>query len=125
MPRQTLAVLLGIGELWRVSSRVNPPQVVLTLLNHRCAPFKSWQRVYSYDLTYELSKEEAKSVLGGEVALWSEQSDSMTLDMKLWPRAAAAAEMLWSGRYDSTGKQRDIGEAMPRMFDWRYRLVEP
>jgi hexosaminidase len=80
--------------------------------------------VYSYDVTYQLTKEEAKSVLGGEVALWSEQSDSMTLDMKLWPRAAAAAEMLWSGRYDSSGKQRDIGEAMPRMFDWRYRLVE-
>ncbi|KAH8553304.1 glycoside hydrolase superfamily [Umbelopsis sp. PMI_123] len=89
-----------------------------------CAPFKSWQRVYSYDVTYQLTKEEAKSVLGGEVALWSEQSDPMTVDMKIWPRAAAAAEMLWSGRYDSTGKQRDIGEAMPRMFDWRYRLVE-
>ncbi|GAB5591250.1 Glucosamine-6-phosphate isomerase (Glucosamine-6-phosphate deaminase) (GNPDA) (GlcN6P deaminase) [Umbelopsis nana] len=89
-----------------------------------CAPFKSWQRVYSYDVTYNLTKSEAKSILGGEVALWSEQSDPQTIDMKLWPRAAAAAELLWSGRYDKTGKQRDIGEAMPRMFDWRYRLVE-
>jgi hexosaminidase len=75
-------------------------------------------------MTYELNKTEIKSVLGGEVALWSEQSDPAVLDMKLWPRAAAAAETLWSGRYDQSGKQRDIGEAMPRMFDWRYRLVE-
>lgn len=90
----------------------------------RCAPFKSWQRVYSYDMTYNLTKSEAKSVLGGEVALWSEQSDSAVIDMKIWPRAAAAAEAMWSGRYDSTGKQRDIGEAQPRIFDWRYRLIE-
>lgn len=39
------------------------------------------------------------------------------------PRAAAAAEVLWSGRYDDKGRKRDIGDAMPRMFDWRYRLL--
>ncbi|GAB5589061.1 hypothetical protein Unana1_03961 [Umbelopsis nana] len=66
-------------------------------------------RVYRYDPTYGLNKNEAKSVFGGEVALWSEQN---------------AAELLWSGRYDKTRKQRDIGEAMPRMLDWRYRLVK-
>jgi hexosaminidase len=75
-------------------------------------------------MTYNLTKTEAKSVLGGEVALWSEQSDSAVVDMKIWPRAAAAAEAMWSGRYDSTGLQRDIGEAQPRIFDWRYRLIE-
>jgi hexosaminidase len=40
------------------------------------------------------------------------------------PRAAAAAEVLWSGRYDENGDKRDIGNAMPRMFDWRYRLLK-
>ncbi|KAI8080001.1 glycoside hydrolase superfamily [Halteromyces radiatus] len=88
-----------------------------------CSPFKSWQRVYSYDLTFNLTKEETKSVLGGEVALWSEQSDPAALDIRLWPRSAAAAEVLWSGGKDADGKTRDIGDAMPRMFDWRYRLV--
>lgn len=39
------------------------------------------------------------------------------------PRTAAAAEVMWSGRYDKHGTKRDVGEAMPRMFDWRYRLV--
>lgn len=40
------------------------------------------------------------------------------------PRSAAAAEVMWSGRYDQTGKQRDLNDAMPRIFDWRYRLVK-
>jgi hypothetical protein len=40
------------------------------------------------------------------------------------PRAAAAAEVLWSGRYDTNDKKRDIGDAMPRIFDWRYRLIK-
>ncbi|CAA6659081.1 unnamed protein product [Spirodela intermedia] len=30
-----------------------------------CAPFKTWQRVYDYDITYGLSAEEARLVLGG------------------------------------------------------------
>ncbi|KAI8330598.1 glycoside hydrolase superfamily, partial [Chlamydoabsidia padenii] len=88
-----------------------------------CSPFKSWQRVYSYDLTFNLTQEETKSVMGGEVALWSEQADPQALDVRLWPRSAAAAEVLWSGGKTLEGKKRDIGDAMPRMFDWRYRLV--
>ncbi|CEP13194.1 hypothetical protein [Parasitella parasitica] len=89
-----------------------------------CSPFKTWQRVYSYDPAYNLTEAEAKNILGGEVALWSEQTDETTLDIRLWPRAAAAAENMWSGRYDENNIKRDIGDAMPRMFDWRYRLLK-
>lgn len=48
------------------------------------SPFKTWQRVYSYDMTHNLTNEEAKNVLGGEVALWAEQSDGAGLDTRLW-----------------------------------------
>ncbi|ORX61372.1 hypothetical protein DM01DRAFT_256472 [Hesseltinella vesiculosa] len=88
-----------------------------------CSPFKSWQRVYSYNLNYNLTKDERARVKGGEVALWAEQTDHTSLDGRLWPRTAAAAEVLWSGNEDENGHMRDIGVAMPRMFDWRYRLV--
>ncbi|KAI8149307.1 glycoside hydrolase superfamily [Fennellomyces sp. T-0311] len=88
-----------------------------------CSPFKTWQRIYSYDMTYDLTSEQAKNVLGGEVALWAEQTDRVGLDIRLWPRSAAAAEVMWSGRRDKNQKQRDLGDAMLRMFDWRYRLV--
>ncbi|RZC53698.1 hypothetical protein C5167_012541, partial [Papaver somniferum] len=41
------------------------------------------------------NEDEAKLVLGGEVALWSEQADPSVLDARIWPRASAMAETLW------------------------------
>lgn len=87
-----------------------------------CAPFKTWQTVYNYDITYGLSEAEAELVLGGEVALWSEQADSTVMDGRIWPRASAMAEALWSGNRDETGKKR-YAEATDRLNEWRYRMV--
>ncbi|KAK1259440.1 Beta-hexosaminidase 2 [Acorus gramineus] len=87
-----------------------------------CAPFKTWQRVYDYDITYGLTEEEAKLVLGGEVALWSEQADPTVLDARIWPRASAMAEALWSGNRDSSGKKR-YADATDRLNEWRYRMI--
>ncbi|KAL2932426.1 Beta-hexosaminidase 2 [Bienertia sinuspersici] len=87
-----------------------------------CGPFKTWQLIYNYDITYNLTQEEKKLVLGGEVALWSEQADPTVLDSKLWPRASAMAEALWSGNRDDTGKKR-YAEATDRLNLWRYRMV--
>jgi hexosaminidase len=88
-----------------------------------CAPFKTWQRIYDYDISYGLSEEESKLVLGGEVALWSEQSDRTGMDGRIWPRASAMAETLWSGNRDRDGKKR-YAEAMDRLNQWRYRMVK-
>ncbi|KAG6383114.1 hypothetical protein SASPL_157139 [Salvia splendens] len=87
-----------------------------------CGPFKSWQLIYNYDITYGLSPTEAELVIGGEVALWSEQADSTVLDQRIWPRASAMAETLWSGNRDSSGKKRSA-EAVDRLNEWRYRMV--
>ncbi|WCJ19046.1 beta-hexosaminidase 2 [Euphorbia peplus] len=87
-----------------------------------CNPFKTWQAIYNYDITYGLSEDEAKLVLGGEVALWSEQADPVVLDKMLWPRTSAMAETLWSGNTDETGKKR-YAEATDRLTEWRYRMV--
>lgn len=87
-----------------------------------CAPYKTWARIYSYDITFNLTEGEAALVLGGEVALWSEQADETVLDSRLWPRAAAAAESLWSGNKGANGVDR-ASEALTRLNDWRYRLV--
>lgn len=62
-------------------------------------------------------------MLGGEVALWSEQADSTVLDSRLWPRASALAESLWSGNRDERGVKR-CGEAVDRLNLWRYRMVK-
>ncbi|KAI4333228.1 hypothetical protein L6164_018063 [Bauhinia variegata] len=87
-----------------------------------CGPFKTWQNIYNYDITYGLTEQEAKLVLGGEVALWSEQADPTVLDARIWPRASAMAESLWSGNRDSSGMKR-YAEATDRLNEWRGRMV--
>ncbi|KAM1481631.1 hypothetical protein ACFX13_029346 [Malus domestica] len=87
-----------------------------------CGPFKTWQTIYNYDITYGLTEDEAKLVLGGEVALWSEQADPTVLDARIWPRTSALAESLWSGNRDAMGMKRSA-EATDRLNEWRSRIV--
>ncbi|OZJ05756.1 hypothetical protein BZG36_01264 [Bifiguratus adelaidae] len=87
-----------------------------------CAPYKSWQRIYDYDVTYNLTSAEAAHVLGGEVAMWSEQADATVVDGKVWPRTAAFAESMWSGNLDSAGNKR-YRDMTQRILEFRERLV--
>ncbi|KAK0485304.1 N-acetylhexosaminidase [Armillaria luteobubalina] len=81
-----------------------------------CDPFKTWQKAYSFDPTANLTKEQSQLVLGGQQLLWTEQSSPSNLDPIVWPRAAASAEVFWSG------PGRDGSEALPRLHDVRFRF---
>ncbi|KAJ2494742.1 Glucosamine-6-phosphate isomerase (Glucosamine-6-phosphate deaminase) (GNPDA) (GlcN6P deaminase) [Coemansia sp. RSA 2052] len=93
--------------------------------NSWCDPFKGWQSMYSYNpLTNITDPEKQKLVLGGEVALWSAQSDETTVDRYLWPRASAFAEIMWSGSIDpATNATRDAAKVAPRLTEHRFRMV--
>lgn len=43
-----------------------------------------------------LTPEQQKLILGGEATMWAEFADSVIVDYRIWPRAAAVAERLWS-----------------------------
>lgn len=53
--------------------------------------------VYAYDpVSAELSDDEARHVLGGEMNLWTEYIPQAALDERIFPRACAMAEVLWA-----------------------------
>jgi len=79
--------------------------------------------MYSYDPLSNIPANLSHLVLGGEVHIWSEQTDPINLDRQVWPRACAAAEVLWSGAKDEDGRNRSQITASPRLAEMRERLV--
>lgn len=80
--------------------------------------------IYSHDPAANVAAASAKNVLGGEVAVWSETIDASNLDNIIWPRASAAGEVWWSGNIDpATGQQRDQLTVVPRLNEFRERLL--
>jgi hypothetical protein len=80
--------------------------------------------VYSYDPLGGVPSSQQHLVVGGEVHIWSEQTDPVNLDDVVWPRASAAGEILWSGRQDASGKNRTQVDAAPRLAEMRERMLE-
>eukprot|EP00898_Chlorokybus_atmophyticus_P007913 jgi/Chlat1/8122/Chrsp75S07573 len=58
-------------------------------------------------------------ILGGEVCMWGETADASDIEQTIWPRAAAAAERLWSPR-----SVNDIATALPRLERFRCMLLK-
>ena len=99
------------------------PSMIAEPFTDYCSPVKSWRQMYSYDPLHDIPAANQHLVLGGEVHMWTEQTDPVNLDEMIWPRAAAAAEVLWSGRQDATGTNRSLIAAAPRLAQWREHLV--
>lgn len=72
-----------------------------------------------YNPLANISVDLQDGIEGGEVLMWSEQTDSIDLDSKLWPRVAAAAEVLWSG----VRQESMLDNASRRLGEWRERGV--
>jgi len=79
--------------------------------------------MYDFDPLASIPKEKANLVLGAEVHLWTELTDSANMDTLTWPRASAAAEVLWSGSKYVTGTNRSFKTVAPRLAEFRERLV--
>ncbi|KAG2139115.1 glycoside hydrolase family 20 protein [Suillus bovinus] len=89
------------------------------------SPFKTWSEAsaYTFDPLANLTEAQYELVLGGEQILWSEQSGPQNIDPIVWPRAASSAEIFWSGK-QPTGAALNVTEALPRLHDIRYRMVQ-
>jgi len=57
----------------------------------------TWQQFYLNDPIRNINnKTQQALILGGEVCMWGETADASDVLQTVWPRAAAAAERLWS-----------------------------
>ncbi|EXC25311.1 Beta-hexosaminidase subunit [Morus notabilis] len=68
-----------------------------------------WQGFYSNEpLANITNPKQQRLVIGGEVCMWGEHIDASDIQQTIWPRAAAAAERLWTP-YDKLAKDpRDV-----------------
>lgn len=72
--------------------------------------YNSWDHIYSFNPYANISHDQERWILGGETALWTEQTDATNFESKVWPRAAAAAEVFWTANGTSRGAGYPMGE---------------
>ena len=65
----------------------------------------------------DLTVEQRKLILGGEVCMWGEQLYERTIDSRVWPRTAAIAERFWSPE-----NVRDVNDMYRRLDVMSVRL---
>ncbi|XP_075447753.1 beta-hexosaminidase subunit beta isoform X1 [Ascaphus truei] len=80
---------------------------------------QDWQRYYKVEpLSFDGTPEQKELVIGGEACLWGEFVDASNLTPRLWPRASAVAERLWSSKNVTS-----VGDAYNRLVKHRCRMV--
>ncbi|KAI0321327.1 N-acetylhexosaminidase [Amylostereum chailletii] len=84
-----------------------------------CDPFKTWQKTYSVDPFANLTTKQTSRIVGGQHLLWTEQSSPANMDSITWPRAAAGAEVFWTG-----SRRGNVSVALPRLHDVAFRMVQ-
>ncbi|XP_038561094.1 beta-hexosaminidase subunit alpha isoform X2 [Micropterus salmoides] len=81
---------------------------------------QDWRNYYTVQpQNFSGTEEQKKLVIGGEVCMWGEYVDATNLSPRLWPRASAAAERLWSDEMQTSS----VDKAFPRLQDFRCRLL--
>uniref|UniRef100_A0A8C8RS54 Beta-hexosaminidase n=1 Tax=Pelusios castaneus TaxID=367368 RepID=A0A8C8RS54_9SAUR len=80
---------------------------------------QDWKKYYKVEpLNFTGCEEQKKRVIGGEACLWGEFVDATNLTPRLWPRASAVGERLWSSE-----NVTDIGDAYNRLAKHRCRML--
>uniref|UniRef100_A0A4W2G797 Beta-hexosaminidase n=1 Tax=Bos indicus x Bos taurus TaxID=30522 RepID=A0A4W2G797_BOBOX len=80
---------------------------------------EDWRQYYSVKpLNFAGTPEQKQLVIGGEACIWGEYVDATNLTPRLWPRASAVGERLWSHQ-----EVTDLDDAYRRLTRHRCRMV--
>ncbi|XP_027184395.1 beta-hexosaminidase 3 [Coffea eugenioides] len=80
----------------------------------------TWEGFYSNEPLTNITKpEEQALVIGGEVCTWGEHIDGSDIEQTIWPRAAAAAERLWTPYHNLA---KNSSEVTARLANFRCLL---
>ncbi|CAL9007960.1 unnamed protein product [Prunus brigantina] len=88
-------------------------------LDHLHVPWEDTYNAEPLEGINDVSQQ--KLVLGGEVCMWGETADTSDVQQTIWPRAAAAAERLWSRREATSARNGNL-TALPRLQYFRCLL---
>ncbi|XP_057276784.1 beta-hexosaminidase subunit alpha [Pezoporus wallicus] len=80
---------------------------------------QDWMAAYQVEpLKFKGSAKQKDLVIGGEACMWGEYVDVTNLTPRLWPRAGAVAERLWSN-----ASVRNLQDAYVRLAAFRCQLL--
>ncbi|XP_077203528.1 beta-hexosaminidase subunit beta [Paroedura picta] len=80
---------------------------------------QDWKKYYKVEpLNFYGGDSQKNLVLGGEACLWGEYVDATNLIPRLWPRASAVGERLWSSK-----NVTDLEDAYNRLVGHRCRML--
>uniref|UniRef100_A0A8C3EGQ0 Beta-hexosaminidase n=1 Tax=Corvus moneduloides TaxID=1196302 RepID=A0A8C3EGQ0_CORMO len=80
---------------------------------------QDWKKYYSVEpLNFPGTEKQKKLVIGGEACLWGEFVDATNLTPRLWPRASAVGERLWS-----SSNVTNLQDAYKRLTNHRCRML--
>jgi hexosaminidase len=100
---------------WYLDQQIPNPNMVFYLWED------TWKNFYLNEPIPDnlgLTPEQKALVLGGEASMWGEQVDHTCFDVRVWPRACATAERLWSQKHVNS-----TDEATGRLGMQRCRMV--
>jgi hexosaminidase len=85
-----------------------------------CLPYHTWLMVYQWEPSAWIEEGQMSQILGAEAAQWSELNDDSTVLNRIFPRAAALGERVWSPFNNVYNNTLSVFE---RLDAWRYRVM--
>ena len=70
-------------------------------------PWMMWKNIYAHSVDEGLPEQCKDNLIGGFISLWTESIDDTTAMTRIFPRAFALGERLWSNPMP-TGTDKDI-----------------